>query len=252
MTYTLESGVVMQYQGGKSRIASVIVTLIRNLHPTATEIWEPFCGGGAVTAKLAHDGFCVHASDSHEDLILMWQALMRGETEPFIDVTEAEYQTLKAATTPSARRGFVGFGASFGGTWWGGFARRRFAAGKPATVQPHQEARKSCWFLHGRDITFTLADYTTVPDDALVYADPPYRGTKPYKGSPAFDHDAFWSWVRNRRGPTFVSELTGPDDIEIVWRKQHKSQNASNSPTTKATSKIIEREERLYYKPASA
>jgi len=32
-----------------------------------------------------------------------------------------------------------------------------------------------------------------------------------------------------------------------VWRKQHKSQNASNSPTTKATAKIIEREERLYW-----
>ena len=96
---------------------------------------------------------------------------------------------------------------------------------------------------------FTLTNYTTVPNDVLVYADPPYVGTKPYKGSPAFDHTAFWQWVRQRSGPTFVSELTGPDDIAIVWRKAHKSQNASNSPTTKATSHIITREERLYYKP---
>ena len=74
----------MQYQGGKSRIAGAIAAKIRELHPAATEIWEPSCGGGAVTLALAKVGFRVHASDSHEDLILMWQALMRGETEPLL------------------------------------------------------------------------------------------------------------------------------------------------------------------------
>lgn len=67
-----------------------------------------------MTLALAKVGFRVHASDNHEDLILMWQALMRGETEPFADVTETEYVSLKTAT-PSARRGFAGFGSSFGG-----------------------------------------------------------------------------------------------------------------------------------------
>ena len=235
----------MRYQGGKSRIAGAIAAKIRELHPTATEIWEPFCGGGAVTLALAKAGFRVHASDNHEDLILMWQALMRGETEPFADVTEAEYAALKTAS-PSARRGFVGFGASFGGHWWGGYGRDH-KNGKGH--QPYEEAQRFCQRLVGLDITFTHTDYTTIPDDALVYADPPYVGTKPYKGSPAFDHAAFWQWVRQRKGPTFISELTGPDDVAIVWRKAHKSQNASNSPTTKTTSHIITREERLYYKP---
>jgi site-specific DNA-adenine methylase len=102
----------------------------------------------------------------------------------------------------------------------------------------------------GLPITFTLADYTSTPDHVVAYCDPPYKGTKPYKSQKPFDHDAFWTWVRRRSGATFVSELQGPDDIEIIWRKQHKSQNASNSPTTRGTAKIIEREERLYYKPA--
>ena len=231
----------MRYQGGKSRIAGAIAAKIRELHPTATEIWEPFCGGGAVTLALAKVGFRVHASDNHEDLILMWQALMRGETEPFADVTEAEYTALKTAP-PSARRGAVGFGASFGGGWWAGFARTE---GRVFI----QESHRNCSRLKGLEITFTHTDYTTIPDGVLVYADPPYVGTKPYKGSPAFDHVAFWSWVRQRKGPTFISELIGPDDIDIVWRKAHKSQNASNSPTTKATAHIITREERLYHKP---
>ena len=234
----------MHYQGGKSRIAKAIAGKIRELYPTATEIWEPFCGGGAVTLELAKAGFKVHASDSHEDLILMWQALMRGETEPFADVTEAEYAALKTAA-PSARRGFVGFGASFGGGWWSGYGRKDEAHVRDFVWQSSQIwLKRQNWPL--LDITFTLADYTATPDHVLVYADPPYQGTKPYKGAPTFDHAAFWSWVRRRQGATFVSELSGPDDIEIVWRKQHKSQNASNSPTTKATAKVIEREERLY------
>ena len=231
----------MRYQGGKSRIAKDIAAKIRELHPTATEIWEPFCGGGAVTSALAKVGFHVHASDNHEDLILMWQALMRGETEPFADVTEAEYAALKTAPS-SARRGAVGFGASFGGGWWAGFARTE---GRVFI----RESFRNCSRLKELEVTFTHTDYTTTPDDVLVYADPPYAGTKPYKGSPAFDHAAFWSWVRQRKGPTLISELIGPDDIDIVWRKAHKSQNASNSPTTKATAQIITREERLYYKP---
>jgi len=237
----------MQYQGGKSRIASYIAAKIRELYPTATEIWEPFCGGGAVTLALAKVGFTVYASDSHEDLILMWQALMRGETEPFTDVTEAEYAALKTAA-PSARRGFVGFGASFGGGWWSGFARHPYSIKRNSALESARNNAR----LHDFNITFTLADYTSTPDHVLVYADPPYQGTKPYKGAPAFDHTAFWSWVRLRQGTTFVSELSGPDDIDIVWRKQHKSQNASNSPTTKATAKVIEREERLYWHRGSS
>ena len=237
----------MRYQGGKSRIAGQLAAKIREIHPTATEIWEPFCGGGAMTLALAKVGFRVHALDNHEDLILMWQALTKGETDPFVDVTETEYQALKTAG-PSARRGFVGFGASFGGAWFGGFARRPYDPSRNICA----ETRRNIDRLVGLPVTFTLADYISVPDDVLVYADPPYAGTKPYKGAPAFDHAAFWSWVRNRSGPTFVSELTCPDpQLDIVWRKQHKSQNASNSPTTRATSKIIEREERLYYKPAT-
>ena len=201
-------------------------------------------GGGAVTLELAKEGFRVHASDSHEDLILMWQALMRGETAPFADVTEAEYAALRTAA-PSARRGAVGFGASFGGGWWAGFARTK----NRVFIQ---ESHRNCGRLKGLPITFNHTDYATAaPNNVLVYADPPYVGTKPYKNTPTFDHAAFWSWVRHRQGPTFVSELTGPDDIEIVWRKQHKSQNASNSPTTKNTSKVIEREERLYHWPGT-
>jgi hypothetical protein len=91
----------------------------------------------------------------------MWQALMRGETEPFADVTEAEYATLKTAA-PSARRGFVGFGASFGGGWFNGYGRQ---PGQSRDVWA--PTQRVC--LAFRDAvaanppTFTLADYTSTP-----------------------------------------------------------------------------------------
>lgn len=235
----------MRYQGGKSRIAGQIAAKIRELHPTATEIWEPFCGGGAVTLALAKVGFHVHASDNHEDLILMWQALMRGETAPFADVAREEHAALKHAA-PSARRAFVRFGASFGGDFNGGFGiDKKNGEGH----QPWQEAQRFCQKLQKhRALSFALCDYRAIPSDVLVYADKPYEGTYDYQGR-AFDHDAFWQWVRQRSGATFVSELTGPEDVKIVWNRLYKSQNISNVALTEG--RVKERRECLFYKPAT-
>ncbi len=231
----------MQYQGGKSRIARPIAETIRRMYPTATEIWEPFCGGGAVTLALSKVGFKVHASDMHPDLIMMWRAVMAGDEGVYADVTEEEYNALKNAPS-SARRGFVGFGASFGGSWFGGYGRKDKAHVRDYVWESSQiELRR---FAPTAD--FACHPYTDTPADALIYADIPYQGTKAYNRT-TFDHQAFWQWVRERKGPTFVSELTAPDDLQIVWRKEHKSQMTSNSPTSRATSGIVHREERLYY-----
>ncbi len=112
----------MRYQGGKSRIARPIAETIRRMYPDVEEIWEPFCGGGACTLALSKVGFKVHASDIHPDLIMMWRAVMAGDSSVWADVSEEEYASLRRAES-SARRGFAGFGASFGGNWWGGFGR---------------------------------------------------------------------------------------------------------------------------------
>jgi hypothetical protein len=201
-----------------------------------------------MTWALARASFKVCASDNHEDLILMWQAVMRGETEVWADVTEAEHRALKNAA-PSARRGFVGFGASFGGEFFHSFAKHNgtgagYQNRRTDKTSTCNEAQRSVERLAAMRsvLTFTLAEYTAIPDHVAAYCDPPYRGTKPYKGSPTFDHDAFWQWVRNRAGATFVSELSGPEDMQIVWRKPYYAKHSTV---------LVLREERLYYKPAT-
>ena len=58
------------------------------------------------------------------------------------------------------------------------------------------------------------------PYDMLIYNDPPYEGTTPYrinKDCP-FDHDAYWELMRqwSLKNIVFTSELTAPPDFTSV------------------------------------
>lgn len=101
--------------------------------------------------------------------------------------------------------------------------------------------------LQNLPITFTQRDYRETPDDVLVYADPPYILTKSYSKR-TFDFLAFRQWVLARKGPTFVSELTMPATLQVVWEQSYKSQMTSNKP---GGGRIINRVEKLYFKPQS-
>jgi site-specific DNA-adenine methylase len=231
----------MRYQGGKDKLASTLAQIIKLRLRDTLDIYDVFCGGGAMSLALAKAGFRVKASDIHEDLILMWQAVMSGDTAVIADVSEIEYQQLKSAFA-SARRGFVGFGSSFGGGWFAGYARgghRNHAA----------ESARNIKRLIGLPITFTQRDYQSIPSLAAAYCDPPYRGTKPYPGQPPFDHNVFWNWVENRRGPTFISELEAPDSAQCIWQQDYKGQ-ANNSDNTSLVA-YRTRTERLFYYPGT-
>ena len=230
----------MQYQGGKNRIASKLAVVIRQWLPNVEEIYEPFCGGGAMSLAFAKAGFRVRASDIHEDLILMWQAVMTG-TLDMSSVSEDEYNRL-AGSQPSARRGFAGFGVSFGGGFFSGFARSK--------NRDHSlESARNITRLIGLPITFTRRDYQSTPSLAAAYCDPPYRGTKPYPGQPPFDYNAFWNWVENRRGPTFISEIEAPDTAQCIWQQDYKGQ-ANNSDNASLVA-YRTRTERLFYYPGT-
>jgi len=53
-----------------------------------------------------------------------------------------------------------------------------------------------------------------IPENSVVYCDPPYEGTEGYGNK--FDHTAFWEWVRTREFPVFVSERSAPEDFMSV------------------------------------
>lgn len=72
----------------------------------------------------------------------------------------------------------------------------------------------------GNNIIITCGDYRDLEfeSDAVIYADPPYRGTDQYGAE--FDSDAFITWAEEQKPPVYVSEADYIDRWDIVWSKQ--------------------------------
>lgn len=213
----------MQYMGGKVRLSRAIRDVILTSVPNAAQrgYFEPFLGGGSTFAALAPHFKTAHGSDAHEDLMLMWGAV-RGGWVPPTEVSEDEYQNLKAAE-PSALRGFVGFGCSYAGKWFGGYARERdrnYARQSSNLVMKKSPAFRAPHVVlahHG----YLDIDVVLQPGD-VVYCDPPYSGKTGYKGTPKFDHEEFWNTARTWRELgvlVFVSEFQAPDDWTSIWTR---------------------------------
>lgn len=208
-----------QYQGGKSRVSKDIAQVILNSTTNRERYLEPFIGGGAMAEKMGHHFNECHYSDLHQDLVMMWNAVVNEGWEPPSELTEEEYYSLKDAE-PSPLRAFAGFACSFGGKFFGGYARSK------KTHYPSTGRRS---VLRGRAMSgaestkYTHASYEALevrPGD-VVYCDPPYESTTGYKTG-AFDSPRFWAvaqaWAE--AGATvFVSEYQAPEGWEEVWSK---------------------------------
>src|SRR5690349_3392797 len=103
--------------GGKTRQGKHIEEQLLKYKGDCTGYIEPFMGGGAIFARMApHFPGAALGSDIHPDLMMMWEAL-QGGWKPPTEVTREEWYGIKDEE-PSALRGFVGFGCSFGGRWF--------------------------------------------------------------------------------------------------------------------------------------
>lgn len=205
----------MRYVGGKAKIARRIESVIGS--DLSRPYYEPFVGGGSVFQLLAPRHAEAYASDLHEDLVAMWNGLLFDGWEPPTDISEARYRELKSSP-PSPDRGFAGFGCSFGGKWFGGYARsgaRNYASNMRNGLLKFRTA------MYGARVNrFAHRDYREwdIPPGAVVYLDPPYRGTQGYVTG-AFDHDAMWQHadaLHERGCRVFVSEYQAPDDWKCV------------------------------------
>lgn len=112
----------MQYLGGKARLRKQIGAYINEIIGDREYI-EPFVGGGNILAEVRAKKRT--ALDANEALITMYKALQKGWRPPTA-VSEEEYAHYKALKDPNdPMTAFVGFAASFGGKWFGGYARSR-------------------------------------------------------------------------------------------------------------------------------
>lgn len=219
----------MRYVGGKSRIAKDIAEAILQDTDHRVYYMEPFLGGGASLEKLGPHFKKVIACDLQEDLILMWQALQKGWTPPTF-ISEEDYKVLRHSE-PSPERGFIGFAGSFGGKWFGGYARGKDGKGKDVNYLEAgaRSLQRTMDALHDTEVRFLHCSYIdrNPPPGIVVYCDPPYEGTLGYGKSAGggFDHEQFWrvmtAWAE-KGVHVYVSEYNAPEGWEPIWEKKHR------------------------------
>lgn len=204
----------MRYMGGKERIATKVVAAMQPDIAAAPCYVEPFVGGASVACRVQHEKKWL--SDANEALVRMWAAACRGWAPPE-RMTREEYAALRAAQDPNdPMTAFAGFGCSFGGKWFGGYAAsptRNYCANARNSVA------KKVRGLSGAVWRFGGYDAVPIPRRAVIYCDPPYANTTGYTAAGKFDSAAFWVWCRTqaRRGRVvYVSEYTAPDFAECV------------------------------------
>ena len=208
----------MKYLGGKYRVATEISDYINSVIGKEQPYWEPFVGAAWILRKVkATRRF---ASDINPYLISMWNAALNGWIPPE-NISEDEYKAIKEnkGNYPPELVAFTGFATSFGGKWFGGYARNA----DPGRNYAREGSRSILRALPGIAGTeFFAANFleTEPPASAaMIYCDPPYNDMTRYDYAPTFDHEAFWDRVRELESAghnVIVSEYEAPSDFQVV------------------------------------
>ena len=228
--------------GSKNRIAKELLPiLLKDRKPNQWYV-EPFAGGMNMIDKV--DGNRL-ANDSNEYLIKMWIALVEDEWIPNSYVSKDKYLSVKnnKQSYEPCVVGWIGFNCSYSGKYFGGFAGvvETKQGQRNYQEEAHRNIKKQIPNLTG--VEFVSCNYINlhIPDQSIIYCDPPYEGTTKYKDD--FNHLEFWNWVRekSKEGHTvFVSEYNAPDDFICVWQKELKSSLSANG-TIGGSKKSIEK-----------
>lgn len=211
----------IRYFGGKARIAKYIVEYLESVRKEGQIYIEPFVGGGWVLSQMSGErmGF-----DKHPYLISMYNELQKGWLPP-TELVKSQYDYIKDNKDEQPHlTGFVGFGCSFAGKWFGGYARSK---DRNYCLNAHNSILKKMETMPAEDVSFACIDYREIdPRDTLIYCDPPYQGTTQYgKIVGDFDADEFWNKVRewSMHNMVVVSEYKAPNDFVEVWRRETKT-----------------------------
>jgi DNA adenine methylase len=213
----------MKYVGSKNRHARHILPLILSGRLEGQWYVEPFVGGFNCIDKVSGRRI---GSDSNKFLIALFRAVVAGWTPPD-SVDYNEYVAIRDNKNdfPAHLVGFVGFGCSYSGKWFGGYARGNDTKGVPRNYCSESKRNILSQVDSIKGVDIREGDYFTleIPDNSIIYCDPPYKNTtSPYSGD-SIDYEEFWDWVRLQklRGHRiYVSEYEAPEDFTKIWSRE--------------------------------
>lgn len=231
----------MQYFGGKERISKQLSLFLNEQLKDGQPFVDLFCGSCNIISKIDDNRVRI-ANDKHKYLIAMWQAIQNGYELPQ-ELTKEQYLNIKQNLDDDpALSGFVGFGCSFGGKWFGGYAK---SENRNYCMNAYNSTMKKLSTM--KDVQFYNNDYSNfiLPNNSLVYCDIPYKNTTQYcaKEVGVFDHDKFYEWVdkNSKRYDIYISEyvenvLAG---YEIVWEMASKQDIRDKNGNQKRTIEVL-------------
>lgn len=197
---------------------------------------EPFVGGANMIDKVEGNRI---GADFNVSLIMCLDELSKGWLPPEF-ISREEYNNAREAWYNghnSALIGYIGINGSYGGRWFdGGYAGISETNNGKKRNYPLEAFNNVIKQLEGlKDVNFISCSYQEldIPDNSLIYCDPPYYHTKEYTTAKksGFDTEEFWQWCRDKakQGHTvFISEYQSPEDFMCIWEKGLTSSMRAN------------------------
>lgn len=228
----------MHYFGGKARIAKPLSEFINSKLQENQPFIDLFCGSCNVISKINPNRTRI-ANDLHPELMAMHKAVQSNIAFPD-HISEEEYQQIRISGEDWLK-GFVGFGLSYAGKWWGGYAR------DGTTRNYCMNAKNSLLKKHKtlKDVIFTQGSYGSceLPNNSLIYCDIPYKNTTKYSVG-NFDHNEFYKWAENKQSEgheILVSEYKDnlPANWKVVWEHQSKKDIRNSNYIQETTIEIL-------------
>jgi len=223
----------MWYVGSKNKLSKELVPIIQSYIKINTKGYiEPFVGGANMIDKIQCSNKI--GCDIHKQLIELLQ-YTRDYYELIPNmISEDIYNEVKNNKDKYEdwHVGLVGFCATFGAKYFGGYARAKsdkFNGEKSAVAI--KNLKKQAHNL--KNIKFINCSFLDLPKDKIkgyvIYCDPPYRDTTKYK-TETFPYEKFYQWCRDMsiHNTVLISEYNMPDDFECIWSKETKVNFDSN------------------------
>lgn len=210
----------MKYMGSKRRIWKYLAPLILKDRKEGQYYVEPFCGGCNSICQV--DGLRIGA-DINPFLIAMWKGLQNGEKYPEA-ITREEYSIIKNAYNSKdytnysmAEMGWTGFVASYNGMFYRSYSGVG-ADGKDYVAASISNINKQIDSMKGCELVCCSYESLEIPDNSIIYCDPPYQGVKGYGSQ--FDYPKFYEWCFLKKSEghrIFISEYSMPSDFTCIW-----------------------------------
>ena len=234
----------MRYMGSKNRLSKDLVPIIQTYITKDVKGYiEPFVGGANIIDKINCKNKIGY--DIHKELIALLNYVKNNPEEIPEVIYEDEYKNVKSNKEKYEDWyvGLVGFCASFGAKYFGGYARDskddtngKWSRGAIKNIKKQSSNLKN--------IEFQCKDFREINDlnGYVIYCDPPYRNTTKYK-TETFPYEEFYDWCRqmSKDNTVLISEYWMPDDFECIWEKESKVNFDSNRNPKDDKNKRIEK-----------